>query len=61
MRLQDKAEAKINAIKRYQTLLENNWINGDMPALAATLRLINKATKEIEDIIKQQLFDNLGV
>ena len=58
--LQDKAFAAITRIHRYQEQLETEWMAGNLIGIKANLRLINKATQEIEGVIKQQLYDNIS-
>jgi len=61
MRLQDKAEAAIRQIDRLHANLEARWDEGNLVGVHASLKLIRKAVDEIEGVVKQQLYDNLGV
>lgn len=59
MRLQDKAEAAITRIDRYQKQLESAWVNGQMAAIKANIKLIERAAREVKDVLKEQLYDNV--
>ena len=61
MRLQDKAELAMRQIDRLHANLEARWNEGNLVGCHASLKLIRKAVDTIEEVIKQQLYDNLGV